>query len=338
MTTSKPTPEFFVLVGVPAPVRAAIGEAQFQRLTSAHPRADVVNVDNPDQFTALLPRADAVMIWPDMVVSLLGSALRPGGRLRWIHGVPAGVDNLLTPDVVAAEHVTLTASKGPMGPMMAEHALLLMLALARDLPGYVRDQAERQWRFLRDERPMRDLFGKTVLIMGVGAVGSNLARICKAGFQMRVLGTARRHRDNPYVDRYIEPFDLHAALGEADFVALCLALTEETEGIINAAALEAMKPTAVLINVTRGGLIDESALVAALREGRIAGAGLDATMIEPLPADSPLWEMPNVIITPHIAPGRDQLGRELAAFLCENIRRFVESEALLGIVDRHARY
>jgi phosphoglycerate dehydrogenase-like enzyme len=185
---------------------------------------------------------------------------------------------------------------------------------------------------------MRDLFGRTVLVMGVGAVGGNLARICKAGFQMRVLGTARSRRDNPYVDRYIESSALHAALGEADFVALCLAQTAETTAVIDAAALAAMQRTAYLVNVARGGLVDEAALVSALREGRIAGAGLDATILEPLPADSPLWDLPNVIITPHVAPGRDQLGRELAAFWCENIRRFVEGEPLLGVVDRQARY
>jgi phosphoglycerate dehydrogenase-like enzyme len=327
----------FVLVGVPAAVRAAIGEEHFQRLTSAHPRAEVAIVDDPNRFAALLPRADAALTWLGMA-SWLAPALRPGGRLRWVHALTAGVDDLLTPAVIGAEHVLVTSSKGPMGPLIAEHALLLMLALARDLPGYVRDQEERRWRFLADERPMVDLFGKTALILGVGAVGGNLARMCKLGFQMHVLGTARTRRDNPHVDRYIEPPDLHAALGAADFVALCLAQTAETTGIIDAPALAAMKPSAYLVNVARGGLVDEVALVAALSEGHIAGAGLDATAVEPLPTDSPLWGMPNVIVTPHIAPGRDQLGRELSASWCENIRRFVEGQPLLGVVDRHARY
>ncbi len=332
-----PEDAIFVLVGVPAGARAAIGEEQFQRLTSAHPRADVAIVDDPDRFAAILPRADAALVWLDMA-PLLAPALRPGGRLRWIHALTAGVDAILTPEVVAAEQIAVTCSKGPMGPMMAEHALLLMLALARDLPGYLRDQAEGRWRPLAEARRMVDLFGKTVLILGVGAVGGNLARMCKVSLQMRVLGTARTRRDNPHVDRYIDPPDLHAALGEADVVALCLPETAETAGIIDAAALAAMKPTAFLVNVTRGGLVDEDALIAALREGRIAGAGLDALAVEPLPAESPLWQMPDVIITPHVSPGRDRLGQELAAFWCENIRRFVEGEPLLGVVDRHARY
>lgn len=332
-----PESPVFVLVGIPAAARAAIGAEHIQRLTSAHPRAEVVIVDGLNQFAALLPRADAVLIWLDLA-PLLAPALHPGGRLRWIHALTAGVDAILTPDVVAADQIVITCSKGPMGPMMAEHALMLMLALARDLPGYVHDQAEQRWRSLAEARSMVDLFGKTVLIMGVGAVGGNLARICKLGLGMRVLGTARTRRDNPHVDRYIEPPDLHATLGEADFVVLCLAQTEETVRIIDAAALAAMKPTAFLVNVTRGGLVDEEALVSALRTGRIAGAGLDALAVEPLPADSPLWGMSNVIITPHVSPGRDLLGRELATFWCENIRRFVEGEPLLGVVDRLARY
>ncbi len=328
----------FVLVGIPAGLRALIEEEQLGRLVAAHPRAEVVIVaDDPDQFSALLPRADAVLAWPTLAPRL-APALQPGSRLRWVHSVPAGVEGLLTPELLAAEHVLLTSSKGPMGPTMAEHALLLMLALARDLPGFLRDQAERRWRFLSDERPMVDVFGKTVLILGVGQVGGHLARMCKLGFQMRVLGMARTRFDDPHVDRYVAREELHAALGEAHFVALCLALTPETERIIDAAALAAMRPGAYLVNVTRGGLVDEAALVAALQEGRLAGAGLDATTVEPLPAESPLWAMPNVIITPHISPGRDRAGDEVLAFWCENIRRFAEGEPLRGVVDRQARY
>jgi phosphoglycerate dehydrogenase-like enzyme len=167
----------FVLVNMPPRFRAALGEEQVHRLASAHPHAEVLIADDTEQFTALLSHADGVLIWPTMA-PLLAPLLQPGSRLRWVHSLVVGVEDLLTPELVAAEQVMLTASKGPVGPMMAEHALLLMLALARDLPGYVRDQAERRWRFLTDERPMTDVFGKTILIMGVGAVGGHLARMC----------------------------------------------------------------------------------------------------------------------------------------------------------------
>jgi phosphoglycerate dehydrogenase-like enzyme len=327
----------FVLVNMPVQFRAVLGENRLHDLAAAHPRAEVVLADDASAFAALLPRADGVLIWPTMA-PLLAPVLRPDSRLRWVHSLTAGIEGMLTPALVAAERITLTASKGPMGPMMAEHALLLMLALARDLPGFVRDQSERRWRFLAEERPMVDVFGKTALIMGVGAVGSHLARMCKVGLSMRVLGTARTRRDDPHVDRYIDRPDLHAALGEADFVVLCLALTPETERIIDATALAAMKPDAYLINVARGGLVDEEALVAALRAGRIAGAGLDTATIEPLPGESPLWDMPNVIITPHVSPGRDRFAHEFVAFWGENIRRFAEGEPLRGMIDRYARY
>ena len=329
--------DVFVVVSMPAGLRAALGEDRLRRLGTAHPRAEVALVDDPDRFTALLPSADAALVWPTMG-PLLAPALRPGSRLRWVHSLPAGVEGLLTPDLLAAGHVQFTSSKGPLGPMMAEHALLLMLALERDLPGFLRDQAERRWRFLSDERPMVDAFGKTVLILGVGEVGGHLARMCRVGLAMRVLGLARTRRDNPHVDRCIERADLHAALGEADFVALCLARTPETARIIDAAALAAMQPSAYLVNVARGGLVDEEALVAALQAGHLAGAGLDATAVEPLPEESPLWGLPNIIITPHVSPGRDRFGSEVVGFWCENIRRFAEGEPLLGTVDRQARY
>lgn len=329
--------DVFVVVHMPAGLHALLGEERLRRLVNAHPRAEVALAEDAEQFAALLPRADAAMVLPP-VAPLLAPALRPGARLRWVHSLPAGIDGVLTPELLAAEHVLFTASKGPLGPTIAEHALLLMLALAHDLPGFARAQAARHWGPPADARPRADVFGRTVLILGVGAVGGHLARMCRVGLRMRVLGTARTRRDDPHVERYVEPHELHAALGEADFVALCLALTAETRGIIDAAALAAMKPTAHLVNVARGGLVDEDALVDALRAGRLAGAGLDAAAVEPLPAESPLWDMPNVLITPHIAPGRDRAQDEVAAFLGENIRRFVDGEPLRGLVDRRARY
>jgi phosphoglycerate dehydrogenase-like enzyme len=312
-----PAHDVFVIVNLPSD----LPEDSRQRLVAAHPRAEVALVDDPGRFAELLPRADGAMLMPTLA-PLLGPALRPGGRLRWLHSVPAGAEGLLTPEVVAAGHVALTCTKGPQGPMVAEHALLLMLALARDLPGYARNQEARRWQVPAGARPMRDLFGKTVLILGVGGTGGHLARTCRVGLGMRVLGMARTRRDDPHVDRYVEPGELHAALGEADFVVLCLALTPQTRGIIDA----------------RGGVVDEAALVAALQAGRIAGAGLDTMAVEPLPQENPLWAMPNVIITPHMANARDSALDHGFAFMRENIRRFAEGEPLLGVVDRDARY
>jgi D-2-hydroxyacid dehydrogenase (NADP+) len=325
-----------VLVGLPPEMRKMIGEPALQKLHAAHPQVEVAIVEEVDGFVRMGPGAAAVIVFPGFPIP--EPWLLPGARLRWVQSITAGIDDLLTPELLAAGHVAITATKGPMGPLMAEHAVLLMLALARDLTGFLQDQAQRRWRRLSDERRLVQLYGKTIAILGVGAVGGNLARICQAGFGMKVLGLARTRRAAPYVDRYFKKPELHAALAEADVVALCLPLTPETKQIIDAGVLAAMKPGAYLINVARGGLVDEEALAAALQSGKLAGAGLDATAVEPLPAHSPLWTMPNVIITPHVAPGRDRLAEHMVDFWCENIRRFVEGQELLGMVDRYAGY
>jgi phosphoglycerate dehydrogenase-like enzyme len=222
---------------------------------------------------------------------------------------------------------------------MAEHAVALMLALARNLPGFARDQAEHRWRrMMAEHRHVVELGGKTILVMGVGEVGGHMARICKLGLGMRVLGMARTREANPHVDRYVDRADLHAALGEADVVSLSMPVTAVTRQIIDRGALAAMKPTAYIVNVARGQLVDEAAMTEALRDGRLAGAGLDAVAVEPLASDSPLWDLPNVIITPHTSAVTDRLGDHFVDFWAENIRRFAEGEPLLGGVDRHAGY
>ena len=182
------------------------------------------------------------------------------------------------------------------------------------------------------------MLGKTVAILGVGQIGKNLARMCKVGFGMRVLGMSRTSRDCEYVDRYFDRSELHQVLGEADIVALCLALTPSTENIIGKAELEAMKPTGFLINAARGGLVNEVALIEAMKAGVIGGAGLDTVELEPLPSDSQLWDLPNTIITSHVAAFTDGLGLEMANFWVENMRRFAENQPLLGTVHRNEGY
>jgi phosphoglycerate dehydrogenase-like enzyme len=243
-------------------------------------------------FAARLPGADGVIVSGFAIPPAL---LAPGGRLRWVQSVHVGVDDLLTPALLAAEHVVLTASEGPMAAAVAEHALLLPLALARDLPRFLADQAARRWVPWSERPPMVQLRGKTVLILGVGELGGALARTCKLGLGMRVLGFSRRSRGNPHVDRYVTGDALHAALGEADAVVLTM-----------------------------------PALVAALQDGRLAGAGLDAVAAEPLAPASPLWTLPNVIITPHLAPITDAVADDLVAFWAENVRRFADGQPCAG--------
>jgi phosphoglycerate dehydrogenase-like enzyme len=313
----------------------AVSQTQRRRLLDAHPRVTVELVDTREAFEARLPEADGAVTSFGIPDGLLASAR----KLRWVHAMSAGVERMLTPELAAAEHIALTASKGPMGQLMAEHVVALMLALARNLPGFQRDQAEHRWRrMMADGRHVVELVGKTIAILGVGEVGGHVARICRVGLGMRVLGMARTRRDNPHVDSYFEPAELHAALAEADVVSLSMPVTAATHHIIDRAALAAMKPTAYLINVARGQLVDEAALIAALRAGQIAGAGLDAFAAEPLAADSPLWELPNVVITPHTSAVTDRLGDHFVGFWADNIRRFAEGQPLLGVVDRQAGY
>ena len=327
-----------ILIGMPQGYWNIVGEATVDRLLNSHPNLRVETASDPDKFAELAPEADAIMVINFGVPTEL---LAQGSRLRWVHSIPAGVEDLMTPELIAAEHVALTASKGPHAPLIAEHYILLMLSLARHMPALIKDQTEHNW--IRDEkgnvpRISTQMLDKTIAILGVGQIGQSLARMCKVGFGMRVLGLSRTSRDSQHVDRYFDRTELLDALGEADVVALCLALTPATQNIIGKAELEAMKPTAFLVNGARGGLIDEAALIEAMNAGVISGAGLDTVALEPLPADSPLWDLPNTIITSHVAAFTDGIGKEMADFWIENMRRFAENEPLLGTVHRHEGY
>ena len=322
-----------LLVGVPENYR--LGGPAFQRLHEAHPRVEVRVVHDRAEFARQLAQADAV-IGSRPYLEMSAGAAQPGARLRWVQTTTVGVDHVVPPALLAAEHLTLTRIKGPPGPLMAEHAVLLMLALSRNLPAYVENQRRHVWR--REGQDWLPLHGRTVAILGVGAGGGNLARACKTGFGMTVLGMTRTPRDIPHVDRAFGASELLHVLPEADFIVLCLPNTPATRHIINAAAFDAMRQTACLVNVSRGALIDEGALIAAMRAGRLAGAGLDVTAVDPIPADSPLWDLPNTIITPHIATESVQLSDAVVDFWCENLRRFAENQPLLGVVDRRAGY
>ncbi|MGI9146195.1 MAG: D-2-hydroxyacid dehydrogenase [Chloroflexota bacterium] len=312
-----------------------VPEDQRRRLLDAHSRVRVELIDSPEALAERLPEADGIVT----AFALPSGAVARSVRLRWVHSMSAGVDTFLTPELRAAEHVVLTASKGPLGESMAEHALALMLALARNLSGFLADQHARRWRRMMSEQAhVTELTGRTIAILGVGAVGGHLARMCKLGLGMRVLGMARVRREHPHVDRYFEPPDLHAALVEADVVSLSLPASAATKHIIDAAALAAMKSTAFLVNVARGRLVDEEALITALRSGQIAGAGLDTLTVEPPPNQSPLWQLSNVLITPHTSAVTDRLATRLVDFWADNIARFAEERPLCGVVDRDAGY
>ncbi len=259
--------------------------------------------------------------------------LARASRLKWVHSWAAGADNDLFPEMLQSP-VVLTSSAGNGAIPLAEHSLLLMLMLNRDVPRWMRAQAERKWeRFTHPE-----LNGLTVGIFGLGNSGSDLALKAKA-FHMRVLGLRRNaERPVPGVDRMFSIDQLQLFLAESDFVVVTTPSTPETLGMFDAAAFKAMKRSAYFICISRGGIAVDDALLEALREGWIAGAGLDAHGVEPLPPDSPFWSLPNVIVTPHNGATTPATAQRSVEIFIDNLQRYVAGQPLRNIVDKSAGY
>ncbi|WP_439574140.1 D-2-hydroxyacid dehydrogenase [Phreatobacter sp.] len=280
-------------------------------------------------FHARLPAFDVVVasgFWR-------GAPLEAASRLRFIQSVSAGVD-MFDQAALKARGVRLASAKGANANAVAEHAMGLILAFSRMIHTGRDNQSRKVWRGMIGDPSAREfeLAGKTLLIVGLGGIGARLARFAKA-FDMTVVGLKRDTSARvEAVDRLVGPADLDASLADADIVALTCPLTAETEGLINAGRLAAMKPTALLVNCARGRVVDEDALVDALKAGRIAGAALDVTREEPLQETSPLWSMENVIITPHTGGETADYERLVVDMLIENLGRLTRGEALLNPV------
>ncbi len=252
--------------------------------------------------------------------------------LRWIHTISAGVDHLLSPTLRESD-VVLTNASGVFDIPIAETVLAYMLAVVKRLPEFLDQQKDHRWKTL----DLRELHGLTLGIVGLGSIGSQVARLCRP-FGMRILGLRRNPRPSPVADEVLPHTRLHDLLGRSDFVLISIPLTDETRGLIGREELAAIKPDGWLINIARGQIVDQEALIEALREGSIGGACLDALAQEPLPEDSPLWDFPNVIITPHNSWSSPHIQeREIELFL-ENLRRYVAGEPLLNVVDKEIGY
>ena len=253
-----------------------------------------------------------------------------GPSVRWLHTASAGVDHVLTPDVRAKAGLTVTDSGPAFEIAISEFVLAWMLLVARGLPALMENQRQHTWQSV----PQFELHGKTVGIIGLGPIGRGTAARAKA-FGMKTLGLRRSAGPMEGVDEVLTgPEGLMRLLAESDFVVIAAALTGETRALVGAEQLARMKPTAWLVNIARGGLVDEPALIAALQAGQIGGACLDVFAQEPLPESSPLWDLPNVHIAPHNSSGwgpglRD---RQKAIFL-DNLGRFVRGETLTNVVD-----
>ena len=253
-------------------------------------------------------------------------------KLRWFQSTSAGVDELI--DAGFGERgVVVTTSSGVHATPIGEFALHLMLMFAKQAARSLRAQQEKHWeRFTPTE-----LKDATVGVVGLGNIGSEVARLAK-GFGCRVLAVDRLRADAGPADEQIRPADLPRLLAESDYVVLSVPLSNETRRMIGEAELRAMKPTAVLINVCRGAVVDETALTQALREGWIAGAGLDVFEQEPLPPESELWGMENVIISAHITGGTAHYFERAVPIFCENLRRYLDGRPLLNAIDPERGY
>ena len=313
-------------------IQGAAGAEQVPGIAAIAREAELRFADSARALARALPGAQILLGWNFKAASLR-DAWSHADRLRWIHWTGAGVDAVLFPELVESD-VVLTNSRGIFDRAMAEYVLGLILAFAKRFQETARDQQQRQWR----HRLTETIQGRRALVVGVGSIGRAIARLLtSAGLHVEGVGRRARSNDADFAAIHAQQ-DLDSALSTADYVVVIVPLTPETRGLIGAAQLRAMKATARLINVARGAIVDESALIDALRTGQIAGAALDVTTVEPLAGESPLWDMPQVMISPHMSGDFFGHYEALAALFMENFQRFRGQQPLMNVVDKRAGF
>ena len=263
------------------------------------------------------------------------NVLNRAPNLKWMHTMLAGVENLLTPEIVKSG-IIITNGRGVHDIPCAETAVTMMMMFVKRMPEYFIQKQEKVW----DRLPPRVALKKTVGIIGLGSIGAQTARMSKA-FGMRVIGVRRsatKVTKSRYADAVYPPDQLHEVLAQSDFVIMALPYTPETDKLMGAKEFKAMKKTGYVINIGRGTTMDEAALVDALEKNVIAGAGLDAFAVEPLPKNSKLWGMPNVIYSPHVSGGGEDIWLIATDQFCENVRRYAEGKKLINLVDKKRGY
>jgi phosphoglycerate dehydrogenase-like enzyme len=300
-----------------------------ERLRRRWPEMNVVHLPDYELLERELPDTDI----------FVGFSIRPEQfafqrKLKWIHSTAAAVGQLMYPELQRSGIVVTNAS-GVHSVPMAEHTLGMLLALARRFPSAWRYQREAHWaqQEIWDESPPQELKGRLLLLVGFGAVGRAVARGVQA-LGMRVWAVTRSGRgDTTLAERILPAAELEAALAEADFVVLAAPETPETRQLIGERQLATMKPTAYLVNIARGSLVDEAALIRALERRAIAGAALDVASQEPLPPESPLWKLDNVFLTPHMSAVSGKLWEQQTELLLENLERWFDGREMLNRVD-----
>ena len=306
-----------------------------ERLQRAFPQVKVVNLPDYKSVDTEITDAEVVVAWSIRPEQIAGAK-----RLRWIHSPAAAVHQLMFPELVNSE-IVLTNAREVHGPVVAEHVIALIFALAKKIPDSAQLQQKHIWgqQILWDNQPrIREVAGATLGMIGLGSIGRPTVKSAKA-LGMRVMAV-REHpeKGTEGADVVLGPAQINQVFRQSDYVVLAAPVTDSTQAIANAERLALMRPDACLINVGRGPLVDEAALSTALREKKIGGAALDVFPKEPLAADSPLWDVPNLLITPHTAALTDKLWERHYALFSENLRRYLNGEALLAVVDKRKGY
>jgi D-2-hydroxyacid dehydrogenase (NADP+) len=299
------------------------------------PETRVVHLPDYEHLPEELPDTDI----------FIGSSLRPeqfrlAKKIKWVHSTAAGVSQLMYPEL-RESGIVLTNPSGIFSPPMAEHTMGLMVAMARNFPDSVRFQDRSEWgqrQISGPLGPLTELNGQLLLIVGYGSIGRELARRARA-FDMRVWGVNRSGKgDANHVEKIVNVTQLDSMLPDADYIVIAAPETHETQHLIGAAQIAKMKPSARLINIGRGSLLDETALVRALQTKALRGAALDVTGKEPLPADSPLWKAPNLFITPHTSGVSDRLWQKETKLLMDLLERWFDGRDLFNLVDLSRGY
>jgi phosphoglycerate dehydrogenase-like enzyme len=326
-------------------------EPLLDRLRAVSDRLRIVQqtCHNSQEVAAALAAHPETEVLYSFHVPLDAPERAPG--LRWLQLHSAGADHLLGHPLMSSD-VAITTNSGIHATPIAEYVLASMLAHRWRVPHWTRCQREGEWpseRWNLYARP--ELRGSTVGILGYGSIGREVGRLAHA-FKMRVLALSRsgRRAESGYAvadtgdpagdlpERFYQPEDLPAMLAECDYVVVALPLTPETRHFVGEAALRAMKPSAYLVNIARGDIVDEAALIRALREGWIAGAGLDVFELEPLPSDSPLWDLDNALISPHVAGFTPHYDERAVDLFATNLARYLQGEPLLNLVNKERGY
>lgn len=306
-----------------------------KRLARDFPQIQFVQLPSYDGMSREIPDTHVLIGW-----SITPEQFRSARNLKWIHSPAAAVHQLMFPELIKSD-VIVTNSGDVHGPVVAEHAIAVLLALAKRLPQAMRYQQRKEWaqEKLWQEQPRpREISGEAVLVIGMGSIGREFAARARA-LGMKVLAVRENPEKGPSgADAVYGPAQLDAVLPQASYILLCTPVTPATTGLINRARLGLMKPEACLINVGRGPLVEEAALLEALQNGRIAGAALDVFNQEPLPPDSPFWELDNVLITPHTAAVTDRLWERHYQLIRENLNRFLQAKPLLNLIDKRRGY